>query len=213
MNTLDKLWASTDSPLEYLQGYARYVAKLLDQWDVKTIETIVGLLEQACRRGGTIFCVGNGGSASTASHFATDLAWGRKSSGQRPKVISLAANVPILTAVANDAGYPEIFIEQMRGLFRQQDVLVAISASGNSDNVLRAVRFANEHGGVSIGLVGFDGGQMRTQCTACLHVDTKPGDYEAVEDVHHAVCHVVASAVRRRLAGARPAAVPSGARR
>jgi D-sedoheptulose 7-phosphate isomerase len=213
MNTLDELWAAAGSPRDYVGGYREHLAGLLEQLDLDTVASVINLLEEACRQGRTIFCVGNGGSAATAAHLATDLQWGRKKrAGKLPRVISLTTNVPTLTAVANDVGYAEIFVEQLRGLFQPHDVLVAISASGNSENLLRAIEYANTHGGISVGLVGFDGGRMKSACAVCVHVEARSGDYELVEDAHHAICHMMASYVRRR-ATRQPRAELSGSAR
>ena len=111
----------------------------------------------------------------------------------RPRAISLVANAPIMTALANDVGYANVFVEQLKGLFRDGDVLIAISASGNSENVLKAAQFANDHGGASVGLAGFDGGELKDICQLSIHVPTPIGAYELVEDVHHAVCHMLAN--------------------
>jgi D-sedoheptulose 7-phosphate isomerase len=119
-------------------------------------------------------------------------------------VVSLVANVPLISALANDIGYAEVFVEQLRGLFKEGDLVVAVSASGNSENVLRAARYANDHGGTSIGLVGFDGGKLRDCCHICVHVPTPVGAYELVEDIHHIVCHMLANYVKYK------AAHPSG---
>ena len=165
--------------------------------DCQVIQNISEILDEAWQKGRTVFCVGNGGSAATASHLATDLGWGTRIEGAaRSRAISLTDNVPYLTAIANDAGYENSFVEQMRGLFQRGDILVAISASGNSENVLRAIRYANENGGVSIGLAGFDGGKMKSECQLCLHVETKAGEYGPVEDVHHSICHIVTTYLR-----------------
>ncbi len=159
------------------------------------------ILDDAQRGGGTVYCLGNGGSAATASHLATDLAWGRRASGEaRPRAVSLVANVPLISALANDVGYADVFLEQLRGLFREGDVVVAISASGNSENVLRAVRYANDHGGRSIGLTGFDGGKLKECCRVCVHVPAPGGAYELVEDIHHVVCHMLANYLKYKAA-------------
>jgi D-sedoheptulose 7-phosphate isomerase len=115
-------------------------------------------------------------------------------------VVSLVANVPLMSALANDVGYADVFLEQLRGLFREGDVVVAISASGNSENVLRAARYANDHGGTSIGLTGFDGGKLKECCRVCVHVPTPGGVYELVEDIHHVVCHMLANYVKYKAA-------------
>ena len=186
---------------DFLRGYMRTVVGLASTLDLEAVERLGEMLDDTCRKGRTVFCVGNGGSAATASHFSTDLSWGRRTAGEeRPKVVSLTSNSPIMTALANDVGYANVFAEQLRGLFEDGDVVFAISASGNSENVLRAVQYANEHGGVSLGLVGFDGGGLKSACHACVHVETPAGMYELVEDMHHAVCHMLASYQKRKAA-------------
>jgi len=166
---------------------------LISTLDLQSVERVGELIDQTATLGHTVYCAGNGGSAATASHIAADLSWGRRmNDDQRPNVLSLVANVPLMTALANDVGYSDIFVEQLKPGFREGDVLIAISASGNSENVLRAVQYANDHGGASVGLVGFDGGQLKGRCHLCVHVPTPLGAYELVEDVHHAVCHMLA---------------------
>ena len=189
----------TDSTREHAGRYFGYLGELLGKLDYRAIESIVDHLDQVRRSGRTIYCVGNGGSAATALHFATDLSWGRRMSGEeRPRATSLTANSPLMTALANDVGYADVFVEQLKGPFLEGDAVFAISASGNSENVLKAVRYANEHGGISIGLAGFDGGKMKSACHACLHVETPAGMYEAVEDVHHAVCHMLSNYLKSK---------------
>ena len=208
MTTLDDLWAAGGTVEEYGRGYSGYVTQLLKQVDVATLSAWAGQLESACRKGRAIFCAGNGGSAATAAHFTTDLTWGRGLTAERaPRAISLVGQAPLMTAVANDAGYPEIFLEQLRRLFQPGDALVVISASGNSDNLMRAVDYVNRHRGITLGLVGFDGGRLKSLCHACVHVETKVGDYEPVEDVHHIICHLVASYVKRKVMCQAPSAI------
>ena len=197
MNVIDEIFKKTSSCSEYSRSYAAYLSRLMSGLDFQLVQKISDIFEEARQKGKTVFCVGNGGSAATASHLATDLGWGTRIEGAaRSRAISLTDNVPYLTAIANDAGYENSFVEQMRGLFQQGDILVAISASGNSENVLRAIRYANENGGVSIGLAGFDGGKMKSECQLCLHVETKAGEYGPVEDVHHSICHIVTTYLR-----------------
>ena len=170
--------------------------------DLKAVETVGELLDQKCRQGHTVYCTGNGGSAATAAHVAADFSWGRRMGDEmRPRAISLVVNAPIVTALANDVGYANIFVEQLKGLFREGDVVIAISASGNSENVLRAAQFANDHGGTSVGLVGFDGGKLKDECDFCIHVPTPIGAYEIVEDVHHAICHMLANYLKYKAFG------------
>lgn len=144
-------------------------------------------IEKAYREGRRLFLIGNGGSASTASHIACDLQkgiLGYKGDHQRPrfKVFSLADNAAIMTAWANDVSYEVIFSEQLKTLAHEHDVLIAISASGNSPNIIRAVEVAKLKGMSVIGLSGFTGGKLRTMANVPIHVDAH--DYGVVENVH-----------------------------
>ncbi len=194
MISREQRWPEAKSGYELLSSHVKALQGLLAELDLEAMERVGDLLDHTCRQGRTVYCVGNGGSAATALHIAADLSWGRRMGDEkRPKAVSLVANAPIVTALANDVGYANIFVEQLKGIFTDGDVVVAISASGNSENVLRAVRFANDHGGASVGLTGFDGGQLKDACRLCVHVPTPAGTYELVEDVHHAVCHMLAN--------------------
>jgi D-sedoheptulose 7-phosphate isomerase len=186
---------------DLLVSHAESAKRLLSSLDFNAVERAGEVLVEAHRDGRTVHCLGNGGSAATASHLATDLAWGRRTGDEaRPRAVSLAANVPLMSALANDVGYADVFVEQLRGLFREGDIVVAISASGNSENVLRAARYASDQGGTAIGLIGFDGGKLRECCRICVHVPTPVGAYELVEDIHHIVCHMLANYVKYKAA-------------
>jgi len=188
------LWQDATSASELLSSHVNSLARLMSGLDLTAIEQAGELLDQASRRGSTIYTAGNGGSAATALHIAADLSWGRRIDDQsRPKAISLAANSPIMTALANDVSFDDVFTEQMISLFRQGDLLVVISASGNSENVLRAAEFAKNHGGSTIAMSGFDGGKLNGACDVNIHVPTPSRAYELVEDVHHSVCHMLAN--------------------
>lgn len=148
----------------------------------------------AREKGATIFFVGNGGSAATASHFAQDLSEvGRKAKVRSFKTLSLTDNVSFLTAVGNDYGYDKVFLIQLLELFNKGDVFVAISASGNSPNVIEAVKFAKEKGGITVGLVGFDGGKLVDLCDHVIHVVSNKGEYGPVEDIHMTLDHMITS--------------------
>ena len=189
-----QLWQDAKSGSDVLSSHVESLKALMSALDLESLERVGQLLDRKSRQGSTIFSAGNGGSAATASHIAADLSWGRRMGDQRrPRAMSLVSNMPIMTALANDVGYADVFAEQLKGLFRDGDVVVAISASGNSENVLKAAQFANDHGGTSVGLVGFDGGKLKDICQLCIHVPTPRGAYELVEDVHHAVCHMLAN--------------------
>jgi D-sedoheptulose 7-phosphate isomerase len=191
------LWAEATSVRGLLGSHAEALQNLISALDLAAIEQVAELLDARCRQGNTVYCAGNGGSAATASHIAADLAWGRRMSNEpRPRALSLVSNVALMSALANDAGYENVFVEQLKGPFQEGDIVIAISASGNSENVLRAARFANENGGASVGLVGFDGGKLKGLSQVCIDVPTPVGAYELVEDVHHAVCHMLANCLK-----------------
>lgn len=192
-----QVWQEAGSGKEVFTRHARELSELFATLDIAGLQRAGEAVYEAYRRGDTIYCAGNGGSAATASHFVTDLSWGgRVIDGPRPKALSLAANIPLMSALGNDAGYEEVFVEQMRDVITPGDVLLVISASGNSENVLRAVDFAKEQGATTLGLVGFDGGKLKGKCEVSIHVPTRQGAYELVEDVHHSVCHMLANFVK-----------------
>lgn len=168
-----------------------YVCQVIGALDVAEIEAFLQALLAARERNARIFFIGNGGSAATASHFANDLAIGTRTWTKPFRVVSLTDNVPILTAIANDYGYDQIFLLQLKTLLMPGDVVVAISASGNSPNLLNAVEYANEQDAVTIGLTGFDGGRLRQIAQRAVHVPTAKGEYGPVEDVHMVLDHLV----------------------
>ena len=153
----------------------------------------------ACRtRGGTIFIVGNGGSAATASHFACDLAKGTQTTGAEPfRVVALTDNMPLLTAWANDVSYEQVFAQQLAPLMRDGDTLVAISASGTSPNILAAARAAAERGVEVIALTGATGGTLCRLATLTLRAPSPR--IEQVEDLHLMVAHSLCVALREQL--------------
>jgi len=200
---MERMFQSTDTAEQYFKKYSRYLSKLLDDFDYKALEEVTQLILEKARAGQTIFLIGNGGSAATASHFALDLAQcSQPEAGIYFRAISLTDSTPLLTALSNDKGYEEVFTGQIRNLFRKGDMLIAISASGNSPNVIAAVRLAKELGGVAVGLVGFDGGELAQICDHVIHVTTNKGEYGPVEDVHLIIDHMTTSYLRMKVGGA-----------
>jgi D-sedoheptulose 7-phosphate isomerase len=173
-------------------GYLADLQEILSNLDLGALIRIVHRLRVARDAGRTVFVAGNGGSAATASHWVNDLAKATRRSGQRAfRVIGLVDNVSWVTAIANDEGYERIFAGQLENFAGPGDVLAVISASGNSPNVLRAVEVARARGAISIGFVGFDGGQLRERLDECLWVPTPQGAYGLVESVHSVACDMV----------------------
>jgi D-sedoheptulose 7-phosphate isomerase len=173
---------------EYLQSFML----LLDRIDLQAVERVVQCLENARDNSATIYVAGNGGSAATASHWVNDLGKATKVGGLTPmRVMSLSDNISWLTALANDEGYDRVFAGQLENFARSRDVLVVISASGNSPNLVRAVEFARSHGVVTIGLLGFDGGILKSMVNETLLLPTHKGAYGLAESGHALLCHVL----------------------
>lgn len=139
-----------------------------------------------------IYVVGNGGSASTASHMANDLAYGTRT--KKPfKVISLSDNNALITALGNDEGYSYVFSKQLEFYANEGDLVIAISASGNSPNIIKAIDYAKQKKCDIIGFSGFDGGALKEKCDISIHVPTEKGKYGPVEDIHMIINHLIAS--------------------
>lgn len=182
----------------HLKSYLDRLHALLDRLPLKDVEQLIDLLVAANAEGRTIFIFGNGGSAATASHFACDLAKSAMSPGvPRFRVMALTDNVPLITAWANDATYDKIFVEQLDALVKRGDVVIGISGSGNSNNVLHAIRLANERGATTVGMCGFDGGQLKDLVALSVHVPHF--NMEQVEDAHLIVQHMVCAILRAEL--------------
>ena len=179
---------------QYLEDTAGVIRSL----PVDQIERIAEILWQACREGRRLFVCGNGGSALTASHLACDLGKGTVTAGQpRFKVMALTDNLGLITAYANDLAYEDIFVEPLINFFQPGDVVLGISGSGNSENVLRALRYAREHGGVPLGWTGFSGGGMKDLAEECLIVPKH--DMQIVEDAHYVLMHVLMQVFCRKM--------------
>jgi D-sedoheptulose 7-phosphate isomerase len=154
------------------------------------------VLEEAYRGEATLFVCGNGGSAAIADSFVCDHAkLIRTGTTVCPRVLSLSSNIPMLTAIANDLSYDDIFAYQLEGQARPGDVLLTVSASGNSENVVRAARWARENGLAVIAFTGFGGGRTAELATVHLHADAD--NYGVVEDTHQSLMHILAQYIRQ----------------
>jgi D-sedoheptulose 7-phosphate isomerase len=198
MSTLDRLFRESNGLADYASRYARYLSDLLADLDYDAVERVGRTFEAARQAGRTIFLLGNGGSASTASHFANDLGLGpRIFGGKAYRAISLADNMAFVTAAGNDVGYDTVFVEQLKTLMMPGDVVVGISASGNSPNVVKAIEYAKAHRGITVGFAGFDGGQLVKAADFSVHIATPKGDYGPVEDLHMVLDHLITSYLAR----------------
>jgi D-sedoheptulose 7-phosphate isomerase len=179
---------------DYFKKYFEHLHEILISLDLNEIEAVENCFLLARKNKKTVFFIGNGGSAATASHFAQDLGEvGRKAKVPGFKSLSLTDNTSLITAAGNDHGYDKIFTVQLEELFGAGDVLVAISASGNSPNVVNAVEFAKKAGGITIGFIGFSGGKLKDICDHVIHAKTPSGEYGPVEDVHLIMDHLIQS--------------------
>jgi len=190
-NNIETIYNNSSNPSKYISAYFKHLTQILSELDLSSIEKFIGLLLSARKEGKNVYFIGNGGSAATASHFANDLAIGTRSKKLPFKVMSLTDNSSVITAIGNDYGYEQVFVKQLEACLGSGDLLVAISASGNSPNILKAVEYTKENNGITIGLTGFDGGELKKIVDHVIHVPTVKGDYGPVEDVHMILDHVV----------------------
>jgi D-sedoheptulose 7-phosphate isomerase len=195
MNNLDKIF--TEDIEQYSKAYFNYLKKIFDKIDLSEIKNFVELIIDARERGSTVFFMGNGGSAATSSHFSNDLAFGTNDYKKPFKVMSITDNVPVLTALGNDYGYEEIFVRQLKVFGKKGDVLVGISASGNSQNMLTAFDYAAASDIKTVALTAFDGGKMKEVADLGVHVPTKMKEYGPAEDLHMILDHLIGSYLMR----------------
>lgn len=195
MNKIDKFF--TKDAVLFSKSYFEYLKEIFDKIDLTEIKEFIELLLMARETGATIFFMGNGGSAATASHFANDLAFGTNEYEKPFKVMSITDNVATLTALSNDYGYDEIFIRQLRIYAKKGDVLVGISASGNSQNLINAFEYASISEIKTVALTAFDGGKMKEISDYGVHVPTEAKEYGPAEDLHMILDHLIGNYLMR----------------
>ncbi len=184
---------------EHVDSYLARLSAAVDALPRDRLELLGELLFRAYENEKQVFTLGNGGSASTASHMAADLAKNTIGPNMRRfRILSLNDNTSIMTALANDMGYENVFCEQLMNLITAGDLLVVISASGNSENVLKAMSYAQERSAQVVGLLGFDGG--RAAAIADLSIIVPSDHYGVIEDAHLIVNHIFVDYFRTRLA-------------
>ncbi len=182
--------------MEFIKNYFKELKKTIDEISVEDIKKITNILYNAYKKNKQIFIIGNGGSASTASHFACDLSKGTlqriyDEKEKRFRVISLTDNVAHLTALANDLDYNDIFSQQLKNLVNPDDIVIAISGSGNSQNILNAVDTALKSGAITIGFLGFDGGKLKDKVNYYIHIASN--HYGRIEDLHLVLSHLISA--------------------
>jgi D-sedoheptulose 7-phosphate isomerase len=177
---------------DFSQSAEAYLTRLKSTIDLISREEIsrfLNILLDALESEKNIYIMGNGGSAATASHFAVDfnkgLSYGKE---KRFRFICLNDNLPTLTAYANDVGYEDVFVEPLRNFLVQGEVVIGISGSGNSRNVLKAIEYANQQGALTVGITGFDGGALRKMAQYSVHIPIH--DMQVTEDLHMVLDHL-----------------------
>ncbi len=186
-----------DSWKGYLQQYARQVQEALEQVPASVLDEAYRVITTAVNDNRRVFVAGNGGSAAIADHLCCDWTKGTHSPGLSPlRTHSLASNVPVLTAIANDFGYDTVFSRQLEMLASAGDVLLLISSSGNSPNIVSAVAAAKAMGITTVGLTGFSGGALAQQADVSLHIPY--ANYGVVEDCHQILMHTFAQLFARQ---------------
>jgi len=176
----------------FIASYIKELNQLLNDIDTKALEKFYNILNTSSEKGSRVYILGNGGSSATASHMANDLKVGL---GRRDIIsidaVSLADNSSVITALANDVGYENIFYMQLKNILKPDDIIIAISCSGNSPNILKAVKYAKKCGNVIIGMTGFDGGKLKELSDIKIHSKTVNGKYGLVEDMHMIINHMI----------------------
>lgn len=184
--------------MQKIKAYLDSIHSTIAELPLEEIGHAIAVLQWARMNDKQVFIMGNGGSAATASHFACDLAKGTLMPGKpRFRVIALTDSMPLFSALANDFGYEHVFSEQLASFVRKGDVVVAISGSGNSLNVVNAVKYARQIQATTIGLLGFDGGLLKDLVDICMLV---PNDtYEQIEDLHLMLAHLICTCIRQAI--------------
>ena len=196
---LAQLYDSAASLEEYATGYIANMTNALQSMDMPTVVKAIEMIEACAEKDRTFFILGNGGSGAVAGHWVNDLSANTVMEGKPGfRVISLCDNAFSITAIANDASYEEIFSIQLKANMRPGDVILALSVSGNSPNIVRGVEYANENGGYTIGCCGFNGGKLKEISQLCIHMPSSKDEYGPIEDMFSVFMHIAQSYIAMR---------------
>ena len=202
MDNIQKAFEASKSPSDFAKKYFKYHSVVLESISLQSIDKLVKIFEESRNKGNTIFVIGNGGSSATASTMANDIGFDiLKKTGisKAFKIHSLTDNSTVLTAIANDVGYENIFINQLKIHYKSGDKLIVITASGNSENLIRASEWVKSKKGKVVGFLGFDGGKMKSSCDHIIQINTKKNEYGIVEDCHLIINHILAHWFQNKL--------------
>ena len=202
MNNIDEAFHKSDSFSDFSLKYFNYLSEIQNKIDLDELDRFENEFVSARKNGNTIFVAGNGGSAATATTMANDIGFDiiKKTGTKKPfKVFSLTDNSSVVTAISNDVGYENIFINQLRIHYRKGDKLIVISASGNSENIVKAAKRVQSKNGKVLGMLGFEGGKLREICDTSILVPSIQGEYGPVEDMHLMINHLLAHWFQNKL--------------
>lgn len=202
MNNIEKILKGSENIQNFTKRYFDYLFSVAERLDMGAIALFVSEMEDARWNGNTIFCVGNGGSAATSSHMANDFGTDiqkRTNTSLPLRVLSLTDNTAVILAVANDAGYDNVFVKQLQVHYRPGDKLIAVSASGNSPNVIAAANWVKERQGKILSFTGFDGGDLKGISDVVIHVSADKGEYGPVEDIHLILGHLLSYWIQHQI--------------
>lgn len=185
-----------DAPA-FARWYRERISLAWQSLDLGAVARLASAVVEAQEKDRRVFVMGNGGSAATASHIATDLSKTAAVPGRKPvQCLSLADNAAYMTAIANDISFDAVFSRQLENLLKPKDVVILVSGSGNSPNLLEAARLANRRGALTAGLLGFDGGRLKPLVRLCLLVASD--QYGVIEDVHMGIGHILTFYLKQR---------------
>jgi len=202
MHNIDEAYNKSNSFSDFSLRYFKYISEIQNKIDLDELDMFANEFVLAKENRHTIFVAGNGGSAATATTMANDIGFDiiKKTGTETPfRVFSLTDNTSVITAISNDVGYENIFINQLKIHYRKGDILIVISASGNSENIVKAAKWVQSQGGKVLGMLGFDGGILREICDSSVLVPSIPGEYGPVEDMHLMINHLLAHWFQNKL--------------
>jgi len=187
--------------IDFTQDITKYCDTLkttIDATPKEDINQVLNILIEAYEQRQQVFVMGNGGSAATASHLACDFNEGiSEGKTKQFRVIALTDNIPSITAIANDMGYEMIFVQQLSSLMEPGDYVIGISGSGNSENVIRAIDYGNEHGAITVGFTGYSGGRLKKRAQHNIHINID--DMQVSEDLHMVLTHIMMRVLKKHL--------------
>lgn len=200
----EEMYSSSNNSADYASFYFEHLIGILRKIDSRSIHAVEDVMFNAYLEDKQFFFLGNGGSFATASHCNNDFSKGTRVEGKRMMRVIPLTDPSSLTAYSNDDGYENSFVNQLKALLNEGDIVVGITASGNSPNIIEAIEYANKKGARTIAWVGFDGGKLAKIAKHTIMVSTAKGEYGPVEDAHMILDHLLVSYLREKIADKGP---------